>query len=203
MSDTVRIEALTGEALTAYIPDLARLRIEVFREFPYLYEGDLDYEQHYLRKYVVAPGAVIVLALDGERVVGASTALPLIHADAEFQQPFRDHGYRVEEVFYLGESVLLAAYRGRGLGGRFFTEREAQARRLGGFAWTAFCAVERPADHPRRPADYRPHDVFWTKRGYARHPELITHYHWRDLGEDRETDKPMVFWLKALDGETV
>lgn len=198
MGETLRIEAMTGEALREHLCDLARLRIEVFREYPYLYEGDLDYERRYLQKYVVAPGAVIVLVLDGERVVGASTALPLLHADAEFQRPFQEHGYALDEVFYLGESVLLPAYRGRGLGGRFFEAREAQARRLGGLRWTAFCAVERPADHPRRPRDYRPHDAFWSKRGYRRHPELVTRYHWRDVGEARETDKSMIFWLKPL-----
>ncbi|MFM8342036.1 MAG: GNAT family N-acetyltransferase, partial [Methylomonas sp.] len=36
MSNDIRIERLSGNALVKYIPELARLRIEVFRDFPYL-----------------------------------------------------------------------------------------------------------------------------------------------------------------------
>jgi GNAT superfamily N-acetyltransferase len=198
MTERLRVEPITGSALESHIPALARLRIEVFREFPYLYDGDLDYETRYLRTYAKAPGSLVVLVFDGEAVVGASTALPMAEADPAFRQPFRDQGWNPDEVYYLGESVLLRPYRGRGLGVRFFEEREAHAHRLGGFAWAAFCAVDRPAGHPRRPPGYRPLDAFWNKRGYTRHPELVTRFHWKDLDDDGETEKPMTFWLKAL-----
>ena len=70
---------LRGEAAKPFIPSLAALRIQVFREYPYLYEGDLSYEEKYLQDYSRIPDSVVVLALDGERVVGASTALPLMN----------------------------------------------------------------------------------------------------------------------------
>lgn len=199
MSETLRVERLTGAALNAHIPALARLRMEVFRDYPYLYDGDPEYEARYLHRYMDSPGCVVVAVFDGEALVGASTGLPMALADPLFQGPLRDAGYAPRRVFYLGESVLLPAYRGRGLGVRFFAEREAHARALGGYTWAAFCAGERPADHPRRPPDYRPLDGFWRRRGYTRHPELVAYYHWRDLGEAEETDKPMVFWLKPLE----
>jgi len=46
MSTNIRIERRSGPALLPYIPELARLRIEVFRDFPYLYDGSLDYEKN-------------------------------------------------------------------------------------------------------------------------------------------------------------
>lgn len=203
MTNALRIERHSGSELERYIAELAHLRITVFREFPYLYDGDTDYESRYLRTYIESPGSVIVLVLDGERVVGASTGLPLAHETVEFRQPFVDHGYPLERVFYFGESVLLPEYRGRGLGVRFFEEREAHVRELGAirrqaFEWTTFCAVARPADHPRRPANYLPLDAFWERRGYTRHPELRTDYVWQDLDETEPSPKPMVFWLKHL-----
>ncbi len=94
--------------------------------------------------------------------------------------------------------MLDSAYRGLGIGVRFFVEREAHARRLGGMALSAFCAVERPTDHPRRPVDYQPPDGFWNRRGYARHPELQTEFSWKEIDEDSESPKRMVFWLKRL-----
>ena len=56
--------------------------------------------------------------------------------------------------------------------------------------------MERPADHPLRPADYVPLDDFWGKRGYRRRADLRTTLAWQDIGEAGETGKPMSFWLK-------
>lgn len=198
MNLAVRIERVSGAALERYIPDLARLRIGVFREFPYLYDGTLEHEHEYLRTYAGVPDSVIVLAIDGERVVGASTGLPMEAETAEVKRPFIERGYEPARVFYFGESVLERGYRGQGLGVRFFEEREAHARELRRFDWTCFCAVERPADHPARPADYQPLDAFWRHRGYEKHPELRTTFSWREVGESTQSPKPMVFWLKRV-----
>jgi GNAT superfamily N-acetyltransferase len=199
MLSTLRIERFSGPSLYPYLPELAKLRIAVFREFPYLYEGSLDYEQKYLRTYADSAESVIVIAFDGEQVVGASTALPLEHEPTFVQAPFVAQGRDPRQYFYLGESVLLPRYRGQGAGVRFFEEREAHAEELGRFAWAAFCAVERPANHPRRPKDYLPLDAFWHRRGYTKHPELVTEFTWQDLDESAPSPKPMVFWLKPLD----
>ncbi|GAB6041213.1 GNAT family N-acetyltransferase [Endothiovibrio diazotrophicus] len=192
------LRRFTGGAIEPYIPDLARLRIEVFREWPYLYDGDMDYEACYLATYGASPESLFVLAFDGERIVGAATGVPMADESEAFKRPFLVHGHDPRRIFYFGESVLLPAYRGQGLGVRFFIEREGYAGELGRFTHTAFCAVERPANHPRRPADYRPLDAFWARRGYRKHPELATTYRWKELGAAAETDQPMTFWLKAL-----
>jgi GNAT superfamily N-acetyltransferase len=197
MSKDIRILRLSGAALIPYIPELARLRIEVFRDFPYLYDGDYEYEKKYLQTYIDCPDSVIVLAFDGDAIIGASTAIPLKYETDEVKQPFIDNGYDPEEVFYCGESVLNKAYRGLGIGVRFFEQREAHAADLGGFKHITFCCVERPLDHPRRPADYVPLDIFWNKRGYVKHQELKTTYTWKDLDESVATAKPMTFWLRA------
>lgn len=198
MPKSVRIERKSGPALIPYIPELARLRIEVFRDFPYLYDGTMDYEEKYLQTYIDHPDSVIVLAFDADdnKIVGASTAIPMRDETPELQQPFLEHGYDINEVFYCSESVLDKAYRGLGLGVKFFEEREAHAAELGGFKHITFCCVERPADHPLRPKDYVPLDKFWNKRGYYKHPELTTTYTWKDLDDTEETAKPMTFWLK-------
>ena len=41
----VTVTTCTGADLKRTLDDLARLRIEVFRDWPYLYDGDLDYER--------------------------------------------------------------------------------------------------------------------------------------------------------------
>ena len=195
----MRVERVAGADLAPWLDDVARLRVAVFRDWPYLYAGDLAYEREYLRAYARSPGSVVVLALDGGRVVGASTGLPLADDTIEFQRPFLDAGRPVDDVFYFGESVLLPEYRGRGLGHAFFDQREAHARAPGRFRWTAFCAVDRADDDPRRPAGHRGNEAFWTKRGYVRQPGLVVRLAWQEIGEPAPSEKPLTFWLRPLD----
>ena len=198
MSDSLRLQRFSGAAIHPWLPELARLRIQVFREFPYLYDGSAAYEEKYLKTYVDAPDSVMVLVWDSERVVGASSGLPLAAETPNVIEPFLTHGYDPSRIFYYGESVLLPEYRGRGLGKRFFEERAAHVCELGRFDIACFCAVERPADHPRRPAGYVPLNALWNQEGFVKHPELHTTFSWRDLDEAMESSKPMVFWLKTL-----
>lgn len=191
------VHRFTGEELQARLDDLARLRIEVFRAWPYLYDGDMAYERGYLRRYAKARTGTIIAALDGEAVVGAATALALDEETEQVQAPFRAAGLDMAEIFYFGESVLLPAYRGHGIGLEFFRQREAAAlahgRRI-----CCFCAVQRPDDHPMKPAGYRPLDDFWRKRGYEKQHGLVSSFTWRDIGATEPTAKPMVYWLKRL-----
>jgi len=198
MSEAISVRRLSGRHLEPFIADLAQLRIEVFRDFPYLYDGTLEYEEKYLQTYVKSPDSVIVLALDGDKVIGASTGLPMEDETEEFKRPFIENGYDPRKIFYCGESVLLKAYRGRGIYKEFFQRREGHARDLGRFDYCSFCCVQRPADHPLRPADYVPLDAVWTKFGYVKHPELHTTYTWKDVDQAVETAKPMVFWMKSI-----
>jgi GNAT superfamily N-acetyltransferase len=199
----LRVEPVHGARAEPYLDALARLRIEVFREFPYLYDGSPAYERSYLRGYAASAHSTLVIALDESldppEVVGVATALPLLdHDDAEALAPaLRGAGYDPGQAYYFGESVLRRTYRGRGIGHAFFDAREQAARELG-FTLATFCAVERPANHPARPASYVPHDAFWTRRGYVRRADLVARFSWRDLGEPNDTPKPMVFWLKEL-----
>ncbi|WP_309400892.1 GNAT family N-acetyltransferase [Cerasicoccus maritimus] len=195
----LEVKAVVGPDAPEYGEALARLRITVFREFPYLYEGAMEYEQQYLHRYLECPECLFVLAFDGADVVGASTGLPMEYEVEQFTKPFTAHGFDIGKVFYFGESVLLPGYRGQGIGHRFFDEREAYARSLGRFDLTTFCAVERPVDHPLRPANYRPHDVFWGKRGYVKRPEIATTFEWRDVDQAEDSAHPMVFWTRDLD----
>ncbi|HLP66113.1 MAG TPA: GNAT family N-acetyltransferase [Rhizobium sp.] len=191
------IQSFSGSDVAAFVGDLARLRIDVFRDFPYLYDGDIAYERNYLATYSRSEGSVFVLAIDDGQVVGAATGTPMIGETDEVKAPFLAAGRDPAQYFYFGESVLLAGYRGRGIGVKFFEGREAQAKRLG-LRYSTFCAVERAADHPRRPVDYLPLHSFWTRRGYTHYPELRTTFSWRDLDETEESPKPLSFWIRDL-----
>jgi GNAT superfamily N-acetyltransferase len=197
MPGAFEIHELGPSALEPWIDALGILRIRVFREFPYLYDGSLDYERSYLRIYQQAEHSRVFLVTDAAAtVVGATTCLPLAAEGEEFKAPFLLEGMAVEDIFYFGESLLLPEWRGRGLGKEFFNRREAHARRLG-FKTTAFCAVDRPENHPARPPDHRPLDDFWKSRGYVKQPRLRAEFNWKELGEATESPKSLTFWTRS------
>jgi len=193
---TLTMRCYTGAAIAPLVDDLARLRITVFRDWPYLYDGDLDYERRYLAGYARGD-AILVAAFDGARMVGASTGMPIADHAEDLGEALTWFEQDVNSVFYCAESVLLSEHRGQGVYRRFFAEREAHARRLT-FATSTFCAVQRPADHPLRPAAHRSLDPVWRRFGYAPRPGVVAHLRWRDIGEDAETDKPLQVWGKSL-----
>jgi GNAT superfamily N-acetyltransferase len=194
---TLTYQVLDGDAVAAALDDLARLRIDVFADWPYLYAGSLDYERDYVATYRDAQNAILVAAKDGDRIVGAATGTPMEDHASDFAAPFAATGIPLTDIFYCAESVLLPDYRGQGAGHVFFDMREAKAKALGR-RYVAFCSVMRPEDHPARPADYRPLDGFWRKRGYEKLDGVIARFKWTDHGDAEQTEKPLQFWMKAL-----
>ena len=199
MTHDLRIEPVVGADVRRHLDAVAALRIVVFRDWPYLYDGDAAYEREYLDAYAASADSVFVLAFDGDAIVGASTGLPLADDSAEFRAPFDAAGLDASRVFYFGESVLLPAYRGQGLGHAFFDHREAHARSLGRFDLSAFCAVDRDPADPRRPAGHRDNDAFWIKRGYARQPGMTMRLHWNEIDRG-DIEHALTFWTRRLEG---
>jgi hypothetical protein len=194
MSLTIR--AYRGPEIAEMVEPFARLRMAVFRDWPYIYDGDLDYERRYLADYARSD-SLLVAAFDGDRLVGGSTGLPLSdHSEvaAELSEALPMDS---KNVYYCAESVLLSTHRGQGAYRAFFTQRETHAQSLN-CTYAIFAAVIRPEDHPLRPADAQPLDPVWRRYGYAPLPGVTTTISWRDIGADAETPKALQVWMKRL-----
>jgi GNAT superfamily N-acetyltransferase len=193
----VDVRTLRGAALDGALDDVARLRIAVFRAYPYLYDGDTAYERRYLQTYRDSPGAILIGAFDGTRLVGAATGTPIEdHAD-DFVAALAGQELDIKRIFYCAESVLLPEYRGRGIGHAFFDAREGHARALGRDI-SVFCSLVRPEGHPLRPHGYCPLDAFWRGRGYAPLPGAIARFAWKDTDQPSETDLDLLVWIRRL-----
>lgn len=197
MISALHILEIPGTDLERWLDVLGELRIRVFREYPYLYDGTLEYEREYLRVYgECAESRIVLVTNDRCELVGATTCVPLAAESAEFRKPFEEAGLPVGEYLYFGESVVLPEWRGHGLGKEFFARREAHARSLG-LKHLAFCAVDRPDDHPQRPAGYETLDGFWKSMGFEKQPQLRAEFSWKEIGEAEETMKTLTFWTKS------
>ncbi|MGQ4659800.1 GNAT family N-acetyltransferase [Lysobacter sp. F6437] len=192
------VRTVVGEAIGAHAADIARLRLAVFREWPCLLEDGAGGEDRHLQACTGSWRSLAVLVFDAGTLVGASTGLPLADAAEPIRQPFAAAGVDIQQVFHCGGSALLPAYRGRGLGHRFFDERESHARMLGDFDQIAFCAVDRAADHPRRPPFGRGNEAFWQRRGYRPRTDLKVAMDWNEAGEGRVAHT-LTPWFRPLE----
>lgn len=176
---------------------LATLRMTVFRSWPYLYDGSMDYEADYLAEFLADEAAVLIVARVGDIPVGMATASPMAGQADAIRQPFLRAGRDLGAISYFGESVLLPQFRGQGIGHRFFDEREAAAREAGA-SLAVFCAVQRDSSHPARPPAARDLQPFWEGRGYRQTPDFSTAMSWKEVGQADESEHLMHFWQKHL-----
>lgn len=191
------VKSVTGEEILPFFNAVAALRMEVFRAFPYLYEGSMEEEKEYLHTFFQAENSVLIVALHKENVIGASTGLPMIYETPNVQKPFIEAKWPIESIFYFGESVLLKAFRGKGIGVKFFEHREAYARSLDQIDVLTFCSVERAANHPLRPPGYQGLDGFWRNRGFQP-TDMTCQMYWKDISEITESAKSLRFWTKKI-----
>ncbi|GAB4232640.1 MAG: GNAT family N-acetyltransferase [Chlamydiales bacterium] len=186
MKEDIEIIPLFGAAVEQKIPEIAKLRIEIFQEYPFLYQGDEDYERRYLKKFSNSSEAIVILSYHGNEIVGISTGLPFREEDPSLHTNFLKHGLEPEEFFYFGESVLKKSYRGQGIGKRFFALRQEHAVRLG-YSKLCFCTVIRSDNDPRKPKNYHSLESFWNRMGFEKQSELTCKISWKEIGETAES----------------
>lgn len=190
-------QLLTGAAIADVLDDLASLRLDIFLEFPYLYRGRREDELKYLNTYAEAPDACVIVAYDGQAVIGAATGMPLIHEDASTLAAFAGTTFPLNDVYYVGELLFRPAYRNGGLGHKLLARLESHIRSLGRYRKLTCATVERPDDHPLRPPDYIPITRFLARTGFTRLPGVTTNFIWRET-DGIVRDHPMQFWSREL-----
>lgn len=190
------IHTLANHQIAQNIEDIARLRIDIFREYPYLYDGDFKYEANYLSKFAHVSNSVLIVLKDNEHIVGSITGLPLQYEDSDIQAPWIDKGLAIKHVYYFSEILIYPKYRGKGIGQQLFAQAEATVTALNQYHCFSLATIIRPKHHPSSPYNYKNVEDFWTKNGYQKQEHLICHITWKEIGETNESPKPLVFWTK-------
>lgn len=88
--------------------------VEVFSGFPYFEQFSAEEAAAIVDRLFAAPGHIVLVAVDDDRVVGFAAAIPLVHMPSVAHQltglvPLR-------HTFYLAELAVLPAYRGKRIG---------------------------------------------------------------------------------------
>lgn len=204
-SNNLTVEILTGKQIIPVIPEVAKLRIKMFREFPYLYEGGIkykEYEEKYLTSFIETSHALLVTLKDGNTIGGVATALPFISAGEHFVevlQKFREQGLNPKDYFYIGDVIVLPEYQGQ----RFSVisvEKIENLARQWGYKHACLMTVMRDKNDPRRPKNYKDTDGIWAHLGYEK-IDIIMNSVYPTIqanGNVKEVPNPMRFWVKKL-----
>jgi GNAT superfamily N-acetyltransferase len=187
------MQIIRGPEIENHIDDLGRFRIKIFREYPYLYDGNIEFERVYLDPYSRNPESLLLILQDARGIIGACTGTPLTGEDNDFQNAFM--GENKDEIYYIGAVILRADSRGQKLGSRLLSTALSLID-MKRFKKTSLCTVDRGLNHPRRPGNYCPPDCLWEKYGFVKSTNLLAYLAWTDIGQKIETKKPMNIWFK-------
>lgn len=192
MIDTV---ILQGKEVIQSLDQLAELRMEIFRAYPYFYEGNAAEEKKYLQAYAHSAESFFVVCRVAGKITGMVSGLPL--RDARREVWTTPSPLSIERIFYLGEILVLEEYRGSGLGKILYERFEQAVKARGIYEKIAFKEIVLTPGDPRRPETYVSLDSFWEQRGYVKHPELRQQMAWPESG-GKEVVHTLVFWIKEL-----
>ena len=195
MFDKLDILLLKGKEILPFVPDLAALRMSAFYEYPYLYVGDAEYEKNYLSLYTSCEHFFLLIVRDDQKVVGVTTGIPMKYEEDNFKKAFENTEYYIDDIFYIGETILLPDYRNKGLSRKMFATIEEEAVRQG-YKILSFATVKRDNSDPLRPEGYISLDALWQKYGYEKKPDINAGLFWCEVGQSVETEHEMEFWLK-------
>lgn len=184
-----KIETYKGKEIASKIDPIIQYINTIYREPPFLYNGqDADYKT-YLNEYANDPDAYLNVVMDNNTLVGLSLGMPLSRSRDLYKLPFK----QVDGIYYAGEFGLNPSYQGKGLENELikWLEKEAKSK---GYDTMAFWELD---SSPSKKSPLLPF-AFWEKQGYKHHPELGFKISWTNIGEDKESEHTAVYWLKKL-----
>lgn len=191
---------LKGTEIKNYSDELAKMRLEYFKGFPYLYEGNLENERRNFRKLTDNWRSILLIALEGQEIAAVSTATPLDSGYVDVPQDiFRNMGFINQDLYYFGEIIVHQKFQGKGLASQIFKEQEDYAGILG-YQGVCFLAVERDHNHPLKPVGYQENDSIWEHLGYQKTNKVVF-LEWPTAlsnGKVENIKNKLVFWIKII-----
>lgn len=190
-------QILHGVQIQDHLESIARLRLTIFKEYPYLYDGILESELEYLQHYASHEDATAIIASCGKDLAGAVTAIPLKDEAAELKAPFANASYQIDRIYYIGELLFYPDYRNKGLGTRLLSLIERHILARNDYDFLTCATVVRPDYHPLRHEGFVPIERFLQRSRFEKLSGVTTHFTWKETDSIRR-DHEMQFWIKEL-----
>ncbi|MDN3506687.1 MAG: GNAT family N-acetyltransferase [Simkaniaceae bacterium] len=194
----LKITAHMDKDILPFLDEVAELRIKIFREWPYLYDGDIKTENNYLKAFADTKDSLLVLAKEYEKIVGVVMGLPVAESMKQIQEEYQRQNVSTDGIFYLADAIILAPYRGQGIGTRMLQIFENLVVEMQKYDQISFCEIVRDQNHPLKPKDYQSLDAFWEQLDFYPIPGWQTSFDYLDIGNSEETPHLMRFRRKII-----
>jgi len=191
---TVTFQVLKGTQIKLIEKSFADLRITIFREYPYLYEGDLPTEKQYFAMF--GDNTLCIIAKDRSKVVGMIIGTPLQDIFKRLLEPLAE--VSIEKMFYLADILVVKSYRGQRIGHTLFELFEKEVRKIGCFTSIIIREILKSPGDQAKPSDYRSLDSFWDKRGFKKMEGISQQEQWTVIGDDTTSSHTMIYQVKNL-----
>lgn len=206
-NNLISLKLLSGQQILPFISDIGQLILEVYKEWPYLYEGTLEEQYDYVQtRYINMPNSLVCTAFDQEKLVGLAMGVPLCEAPTHYLTPFTSNQECLElplkNIFYWGELIVRSEYRQREIAQQMCDLVLKEILDNSDYKAIAFCTVERSDDfhlNNCKTNDYFSLDSKWEELGFKKHEDLSFNAVWRLVQESHESQHHMVYWVKKID----
>lgn len=193
----IDLKIIESKNALCYLDQMAFIRVNLFKEFPYLYEGNLDEERVYLSHYTRSARSLLCLVLDKGKPVGFASGLVLDDFLEEVKAPFKKLQLDLKSYFYIGEILIYPIYRSFGLLKKVFELLEAYAY-FQKYSALTFVTVDRRLNHSAYPQEYRSLEPVWQYFGYKKELGMRVEMSWRQVDSHNEEKNTLSVWNKFL-----
>ena len=198
-SQDYTIKIVDKNEIKAVLPEVSNLWLSTFREYPYLYVGNIEIAYTYF-DWIASKGKMAVAYKD-QNPVGFITAVPLKEFAKRFSQLselFKQENLDINDYYYIADVITMPEHRGNKISHTFFELIEDHAKCLGYPKACFMCECHQY--HPLKPKDYRELDTLWLKLGYAK-TNIVASFDWLTVQCDsqiQQQDHRLIYWIKNL-----
>lgn len=172
---SIRIEVFKEKETQPYLRLLAQMRLSEYKEFPYLYVGNME-EDFAITNYFTFKDGLLVIAFQGETVAGMYSGVPMCTPSNFLQDcsvQLAGEGVDINKCFYASDLIVNPRFKRQGIGVQLL-KRLFQEVKAMGYDTIMGVTSFRPLDHPLRPKDYFDTDSIWEKHGYKKSPLVFS-----------------------------
>jgi hypothetical protein len=126
--------------------------------------------------------------------VGFGNAIVMADECEEIRKPFEDQHLNLNHYLYIGEVMIEKSYRSKHLLKSAllpYFKRFADEQRCRFFTGMT---VQRPDDHPYKPADYQSLEPIWKMFGAKKRDDMAINFEWKQVDSHKEESNKLDVW---------
>jgi hypothetical protein len=198
-SEGITLKAFTGPEAFYYWQELVPLVVEVYKEYPYLYDCKMeaDWMLYFKqRTFLHSSLSNVLIIFDNEKVIGFSYSIPLNEEVEIIQHDFLKNNAITRNYLYIGDTLISPYYQGKGLIKKIIASHEEHAQKIV-CSSLVLVAIDRPENYCSKPSDYRSLDSLWDYLGFQKNGMKV-YESWLQVDTKKVEDNVQSIWIKKL-----